>query len=289
MIRFSTSNYSSFYTDKESFLRTYFSDIRRFSLLSESEEKKYMRIYKKGKTQEERDAAKKKLIESNLRFVVSVAKKMSNGDNILDVINEGNIGLIKAIENFDITKNVKLITYAVSWIIVYIQNYTMKQQTLVSQPNAMKLNHYTNNVTQHFIKENERTPTQEEVAEIIKEKFNFDVTSVEDVNLTRAISIEEKFGGTDNETFETSDTYLSKTKSNNIQEEIDKEYKNHQLNQFFSLLDNREKQIVKKYYGFGCTPQSYEYIAEDMGLTSERCRQICLAAIKKGKEVFNNC
>lgn len=288
MIKFSSSNYSSFYINKDDFLKTYFSDIRKLPLLSEKEEKELLYVYKNSQTKTERENAKNKLIEGNLRFVVSVAKKMGNKDNILDLIEEGNVGLIKAIENFDITKNVKLITYAVSWIIVHIQKYIMTQQTLVSQPNAMKMNHYTNNVTQQFLKENERMPTQEEVAEIIKEKFNYDVTSIEDVNLTRSISIEENFGLTENETFETSDKYISRTKSNNIQDEIEKEYKSHKINCFFSKLDNREKQIVEKYYGFGCTPQSYEYIAKDIGITSERCRQICLTAIKKGKEFFRN-
>ena len=106
--------------------------------------------FKNAPTEQERNKAKNKLIEANLRFVISIAKKLGTPETFLDLVSEGNIGLIKAIEKFDEEKECHLITYALSWIVAYIKNYQITQQNSVVPPNALKLHNYVKNVTREF-------------------------------------------------------------------------------------------------------------------------------------------
>jgi RNA polymerase primary sigma factor len=270
------------YVDMNNINEAYYNDVRKFPLLTEDEEKQLVITYNNGKTQKERQDAKNKLINSNLRFVISIAKKLGTNENFLDLVNEGNIGLIKAIEKFDINKKYRLVTYAVSWIVAYIKNYQFTQNKIVVPPNTLKLHNYVKNATMDFFNKNEREPTAHEIADLIREKFNFNISNVEDVELGKVISIDEKFTiNNDSESLENSRIYTSRTSSNNIETQINEEYKKHQLNFFLGKLNEREKYIVEKVYGIGCEPESFETIGMRLDLCGERVRQLCKSAVKK--------
>lgn len=271
---------TSFYLNRDRIHDSFFADVRKYPLLSEEEESKLFQQYKHGKTEQEREKAKNRLIECNLRFVISIAKKLGNSETFLDLVNEGNIGLIKAIEKYDKSKNCRLITYALSWIVVSIQKYQFSQVNCVAPPNALKLHNYVNSVTKEFYKENERNPTSYETAEIIKEKFNFQISNLEDVELGHVISIEEKINGTE-DSIEESNTYLSRTSSNNIQKDIEEEYQKHKLDFFLGKLTERERFVVEHFYGIGCEQESLDTIGYQLNIGGERIRQICTTAIKK--------
>lgn len=273
---------TSFFINRDNIHDAYFSDIRKYPLLSESEEKDLIYKYRNAKTEKDKTAARNKLIEGNLRFVVSVAKKLGTADTFLDLVNEGNSGLIKAVEKFNPDKDVHLITYALSWIVAYIKNYQITQLRSVVPPNALKLHNYVKNVTNDFILANERNPSPNEIADIIREKFNFNITNLEDVELGQVISINEKYSVIDeDDKVENSDTYISRTSSNNIQDTIDEEYKKNQIDFFLGKLDEREKFIVTKYYGIGCEQESFDTIGIHLNLCAERVRQLCVSAVKK--------
>ena len=282
--RIDCNSKTSIYVNRDNIIDAYFNEVRRFPLLSEEEERNLFDTLKNAPTEKEREKAKKKLIESNLRFVISIAKKLGTPDTFLDLVNEGNIGLIKAIEKFDIDKDYHLITYALSWIVAYIKNYQILQQNSVVPPNALKLHNYVKNVTKEFFVKNERNPTSHEIADMIREKFDFKITNLEDVELGKMVSIDEKYGVIeDDETFEDSNMYLDKTHTNNIQDNIDTEYKTHKLNFFLGKLDEREQFIVKRHYGIGCVEESFDTIGLQLTpmLGGERVRQICNLAVKK--------
>lgn len=273
---------TSFFINRDNIHDAYFSDIRKYPLLSESEEKDLIYKYRNAKTEKDKTAARNKLIEGNLRFVVSVVKKLGTADTFLDLVNEGNSGLIKAVEKFNPDKDVHLITYALSWIVAYIKNYQITQLRSVVPPNALKLHNYVKNVTNDFILANERNPSPNEIADIIREKFNFNITNLEDVELGQVISINEKYSVIDeDDKVENSDTYISRTSSNNIQDTIDEEYKKNQIDFFLGKLDEREKFIVTKYYGIGCEQESFDTIGIHLNLCAERVRQLCVSAVKK--------
>lgn len=272
----------NFYTNRDIVHETFFNDIRKYPLLTEEEEIELLTIYKTSTDETERENAKNRLIECNLRFVASIAKKFGEADNFLDSVNEGNLGLIRAIEKFDLNKKCRLISYAVSWIVTYISNYQLTQVKSVVPPGIIKLHNYVKNVKRKFYAENERNPTSQELAEMIRKKFNFKVTSFDDVELSHMISISEKYYSSDNtNTVEESDEFVTKTCNNNIEESINDEYTKYKLDFFLGKLTDREKFIVERCYGIGCVQESFETIGLQLDLCGERVRQICSSAVKK--------
>lgn len=276
------NNKNSFYLNRNIIQEAYFTDVRQYPILNENEEHELLYKVQNGETKEEREEAKKRLVECNLRFVISIAKKLGNQENFLDLVSEGNIGLMDAIDKFDMSKKCKLITYAVSWIVAYINKYQIQDSKTVVPPNALKLHNYVRNVTKEFFLENERNPTPQEIADMVREKFDFNISNLEDVELGKTVSIEEKYSVIDeDDSFEDSSEYMQRTASNNIQETIDKEYKMHQLDFFLGKLNERERFIIEKSYGIGCMTESFDTIGLRLGLGKERVRQICVAAVKK--------
>lgn len=284
--RFDCNSKTNFYVNDD-IIEAYFNEVRHYPLLSESEEYELAVKAKNGATERERQKAKNKLIESNLRFVVSIAKKLGTPDTLADLVSEGNIGLIKAVEKFDADKECHLITYALSWIVAYIKNYQITQLNSVVPPNALKLHNYVKNVTKEFYAKNERNPTPHEIADLVRKKFDFRITNLEDVELGRIISIDEKFGVIDDDdTVEDSSLYLQRTSSNNINDNIEKEYMKHKMDFFLGKLDKRERYIVERHFGIGCEEESYDTIGLRLQpeLGGERVRQICNEAVKKLKK-----
>lgn len=273
---------NSFYLNRNDIQEIYFTDVRRYPILNEKEEHELLYKVQQGATKEEREAAKKRLVECNLRFVISIAKKLGNQENFLDLVSEGNMGLMDAIDKFDMSKNCKLITYAVSWIVAYINKYQIQNSKTVVPPNALRLHNYVRNVTKEFFLENERNPTPQEIADMVREKFDFNISNLEDVELGKIISIEEKYSVIDeDDSFEDSSEYMQRTASNNIQETIDREYKMHQLDFFLGKLNERERFIIERTYGIGCVAESFDTIGLHLDLGKERVRQICVDAVKK--------
>ena len=283
--RLDCNSKTTIYVNRDNINDAYFSDIKKYPILTEDEEHELIMLSKFGETEKERQNAKNKLVECNQRFVISVAKKLGTSETLLDLINEGNIGLMMAIDKFDVTKDCHLITYALSWIVAYIKNYQIMQQNSVVPPNALKLHNYVKRVTREFFVKNERNPTPHEIADIIRERYNFNISNLEDVELGRMVSIEEKYSvGDDNETIGNSTIYLQRTSTNNINENIEEEYKKHKLDFFLGKLDERERFIVKKFYGIGCIQESFDTIGLQINLGGERVRQICNVAVEKMKK-----
>ena len=283
--KFDCSSKTSFFVNKDGISDAYFNEVRRIPLLTEKEERELVLQYKNGASEKEREKAKNKLVESNLRFVISIAKKLGTPETFLDLVSEGNIGLIKAVEKFNVDKECHLITYALSWIVAYIKNYQITQLNSVVPPNALKLHNYIKNVTREFYMKNERNPTPHEIADLVRKKFDFRITNLEDVELGKMISIDEKYGVIDDdETVEETEMYLSRTSTNNIQDDIENEYKHHKLNFFLGKLEDRERFIVERHYGIGCEQESFDTIGLQIDLGGERVRQICNAAVKKMKK-----
>lgn len=272
------------YINRDDICSAYFNEIRHFPILNEEEERELLLTFKTAETQKERDAAKNKLVESNLRFVISIAKKLGTPETFLDLVSEGNIGLINAIEKFDIEKKCHLITYALSWIVAYIKNYQILQMNSVVPPNALKLHNYIKNVTREFFVKNERNPTAHEIADLVRKKFNFKISNLEDVELGRMVSIEEKFGSSDDDdTIEESTVFLQRTSSNNVQDVIENDYKKVKTDFLIKRLDQREKFIITRYYGIGCEQESFDTIGLRLNICGERVRQLHNIAIEKMK------
>ena len=282
------SSRTNFFVNRDCITNAYFDDIRKYPILTKEEEDKLLFQLKYGETEKEKEQAREKLIASNLRFVISIAKKLGTKETFMDLVSEGNIGLMKAIEKFDMERGCKLITYAVSWIIAYIKDYQLTKQSTVVPKNAQRLHNYVKNVTAEFMKENDRRPTQQEIADMMRKKFDFSVSTLQDVELTHMISIDEKIVISEKDdkadTFENSEAYNSRTSTNNVNEDIEKTYMKQKIEALLGVLNKREKEIVTRFYGIdNGVPESYDTIALRLNICGERCRQICNTAIKKMK------
>lgn len=261
-------------TNRESAsLDKYLQEIGKEELITVEEEVELAQRIRKG----DREALEK-LTRANLRFVVSVAKQYQNqGLSLPDLINEGNLGLIRAAEKFDETRGFKFISYAVWWIRQSILQALAEQSRIVRLPlNQVGALNKINKALSKFEQEFERTPTPDELAEILdlpKEKV-MDTLRVSG----RHVSMDAPFvEGEDNsliDVIENPDSPVADGKL--INESLKKE-----IERSLATLTERERDIIRYFFGLGCPEKTLEEIGEEFGLTRERVRQIKEKAIRR--------
>ncbi|MBR4133733.1 MAG: sigma-70 family RNA polymerase sigma factor, partial [Bacteroidales bacterium] len=225
--------------------------------------------------------ALEKLTRANLRFVVSVAKQYQNqGLSLPDLINEGNLGLIKAAEKFDETRGFKFISYAVWWIRQSILQALAEQSRIVRLPlNQVGSLNKINKALGKFEQENERQPSNEELAEMIevpKDKIA-DTLRVSG----RHVSVDAPFvEGEDNSLLDV----LPNDDSPSADRGLVSESLSTEIERALQILTPREREIIKSFFGIGCQEMTLEEIGERLDLTRERVRQIKEKAIRKLKK-----
>lgn len=263
-------------TNRESqSLEKYLQEIGRVDLLTPEEEVELAKRIRQG----DQDALEK-LTKANLRFVVSVAKQYQNqGLSLSDLINEGNLGLIKAAQRFDETRGFKFISYAVWWIRQSILQALAEQSRIVRLPlnkvgSLNKINKAFSALEQEF----EREPSPEELAEVLE-------INTEEVETTlgiaaRHVSVDAPFvDGEDNSLLDVLENPNS-ARTDSALEHLDSLRK--EIERSLSTLTERQKDVIKLYFGIGCEhPMSLEDIGEKFALTRERVRQIKDKAINK--------
>jgi RNA polymerase primary sigma factor len=261
-------------TNRESAsLDKYLQEIGKEELITVEEEVELAQRIKKGDRQ-----ALEKLTRANLRFVVSVAKQYQNqGLSLPDLINEGNLGLIKAAEKFDETRGFKFISYAVWWIRQSILQALAEQSRIVRLPlNQVGSLNKINKAFSKFEQEHERTPTPEELAEALelpKEKVS-DTLRVSG----RHVSVDAPFvDGEDNSLLDV----LVNNDSPNADNTLINESLAREVERALATLTERERDIIKLFFGIACQDMTLEEIGERFGLTRERVRQIKEKAIRR--------
>ena len=261
-------------TNRESAsLDKYLQEIGREELITVEEEVELAQRIKKG-DQEALD----KLTRANLRFVVSVAKQYQNqGISLPDLINEGNLGLIKAAEKFNETRGFKFISYAVWWIRQSSLQALAEQSRIVRLPlNQVGSLNKINKALSQFEQQYERQPSPDELAdmlEIPREKIA-DTLRVSG----RHVSVDAPFvDGEDNSLLDV----LVNNDSPNADKGLVNESLNTEIERALSTLTERERDIVKYFFGIGCQEMTLEEIGEKFGLTRERVRQIKEKAIRR--------
>ncbi|MGM9774655.1 MAG: RNA polymerase sigma factor RpoD/SigA [Candidatus Egerieousia sp.] len=261
-------------TNRESAsLDKYLQEIGREERISVEDEVELAQRIKKGD-----QAALEKLTKANLRFVVSVAKQYQNqGLSLPDLINEGNLGLIKAAQKFDETRGFKFISYAVWWIRQSILQALAEQSRIVRLPlNQVGALNKINKELNRFEQENERQPSSEELSELLD-------TSKDKIADTMRIS--GRHVSVDAPFVEGEDNSLLDVLVNNDSPSADKGLLNESLNKeierALSTLTERERNIIKYFFGIGCQEKTLEEIGETFKLTRERVRQIKEKAIRR--------
>ncbi|MGL4909532.1 MAG: sigma-70 family RNA polymerase sigma factor [Bacteroidales bacterium] len=261
-------------TNRESAsLDKYLQEIGREELISVDDEVELAQRIRKGDQE-----ALEKLTRANLRFVVSVAKQYQNqGLSLPDLINEGNLGLIKAAEKFDETRGFKFISYAVWWIRQSILQALAEQSRIVRLPlNQVGSLNKINKALAKFEQENERAPSADELSVILdipREKVA-DTLKVSG----RHVSVDAPFiDGEDNSLLDV----LVNNDSPSADRGLMNDSLSREIERVLSTLTDRERDIVRYVFGIGGQEMTLEEIGEKFGLTRERVRQIKEKAIRR--------
>jgi RNA polymerase primary sigma factor len=263
-------------TNRESqSLEKYLQEIGKVDLITPEEEVKLAIRIRQGDLK-----ALDRLTKANLRFVVSVAKQYQNqGLSLPDLINEGNLGLIKAAQRFDETRGFKFISYAVWWIRQSILQALAEQSRIVRLPlNKVGLTNRINKAYQQLEQEYEREPSAEELADLLE-------LDTEEVAATLGMSA--RHVSMDSPISEGEDSTLVDVMSNPNAELADEDIDNKQslqleIERSLNTLTERQQEVIRYFFGIGIDhPMSLEDIGERFCLTRERVRQIKDKAINR--------
>jgi len=256
-------------------LEKYLQDIGKIDMITAEEEAVLAKEIRAGNMR-----ALDKMVRSNLRFVVSVAKQYQNqGLTLSDLINEGNLGLIKAAQRFDETKGFKFISYAVWWIRQSIINALLEQSRLVRVP-LNKQNSYSkiNRAASDFVQEFQREPSKEELKDILGADVS--ITEIRDFlnGNKKHLSIDAPMKQDEDGSLKE----MLKNEDDIPDDDLMKQSLTNEIAHVMAVLSERESEVIKYYFGIGCeTKYSLEDIGEIMGLTRERVRQIKERALRR--------
>lgn len=275
-----SKNSNVYFVNRNESIDRYLNSIRNYKPLEFEEENMYITRYKVDGDIKARDM----LVNCNQRFVYSAAKRFSNDpDTVLELVNEGNIGLIEAIERFDFTQGCRLLTYAQSYIRRNMVRFFCENK-LVKRPSDKKIGSIVANERAMFYSLNERQPTIEELRSIMLNKYSINVNNDEDMYINDFVYVDDNVADTDDDyTIGDTDTYLKSTSSyNEYEDAIEQENTKAIVLAALSKLDERTQAIVKMLYGIDCDREYSAYeLAEMYGMTKTRINQIKNEAQKR--------
>ena len=305
-------------------LQAYFEEIRKIPRLSKEEEKKLLeRLYVIRKKYEEikekleqngyrvsdneirrigdaeygidsneENELRNKIVLSNLRYAISVARVMANNKNVYDLIEEANLSLFEALDHFNPTEyDNSFITFATHYIRRNLNLYIVNKDRMVKKSNGVKTYSTLAKAKDMFIQEYNRQPSPDEIKEYLYEKMGVSVQNIDVIDMNVS-SIDEWYEDDEgNRMFSNeSETYNKYTVSkNDYEDNVDSQYNQKIVTYMISKLKPRDKEVIEMSYGIGCD-REYEIqeIAEKLKITTERVRQIKNEAIERMKRENEN-
>ena len=271
------------YIDKDDEnMQRYFRDIRKYKVLSQDEEQVIIKKIKSGDRDSE--TLKTKLICSHQPFVIMFAKRHCprESDQMLDLIQEGNYGMLSALENFDINTNVKFLTYANAWIVKYMYKF-LENNCLIQQTNRSKTFGVDVKVREKFVKDYGYEPTSQELFDIFKE-MGITLKHKEDLDIINVVSMDTpptvKPNGIDDE----DEVVIEYGEDNTIMEDLDKSFNADKIRDIMKNLSEIEIVVIRKKFGFNGIEEDVSDIAHELGMTIYKVNKIIDDAIKKLKK-----
>ena len=259
--------------------RLYLNEIGASPLLTAEEEVKYARLAQQGD-----EEARKHMIESNLRLVVKIARRyMNRGLAFLDLIEEGNLGLIRAVEKFDPERGFRFSTYGTWWIRQTIERAIMNQTRTIRLPIHVvkEINVYLR-AARSLAQELDHEPSAEEIAELLNKPIE---------NVERMLGLNERVASTDSSMLSDSGkTLLDTIADQNVPDPTDtlqEEGVHSNLEDCLSRLSDKQREVVERRFGLhGHSVSTLEQVGQEIGVTRERVRQIQMDALKKLKRIL---
>lgn len=267
---------------RSSTVYSYLEDIRKYPVLSIEEEYEIFKKIKNGETN-----LRNKIIESNQRFVFAIAKRYATTEtNLLDIINEGNIGLIKAIDTFDENLGYKFTTYAIWYITREINYFLNNNESIIQKSNNVKTNKKVEKIKNKFLALNGYYPSNDEIIKELKDKYNCNIVDKRDLFDLTIDSIDSSLSDDDDSfTINDSITFNNKSSVYNLYlKEENNDYIKLLINNLLPSLTEREETIIKLLFGIDYD-RAYEIneVAYILDMSSERIRQIKMEALSKLK------
>jgi RNA polymerase primary sigma factor len=268
-------------------------DVKDYPTLTKEEETEWFNKLKYG-NDEEKAFAKEYLMLCNQRLVIAAAKKWAKTDTLMDYVNEANFGLMEAIEKFDTSFDVKFASYAMWFIKRAINKYICGDLQVVKRPNYSKTFHVISKATNDFLQKNERTPTPDELFEIVTIDYGKDIKDKNDI-LDLKVSYVDESSNDEDESPNYGDMAAYNRASasyNDYEEEETNDFNKKLVSSLLSKLSPRKQQIIKMRFGMyeGDNGLKREYEREEigqiLGLTSERVRQLELSAMEDLKSEY---
>lgn len=260
------------YIGRSNIVSSYLEEIRKYRILTIEEEKEIFERIKNGDVE-----ARNEIIQSNQRFVFAVAKRYATNEiNLLDIINEANIGLIKAIDTFNEALGYKFTTYAVWYITREINAYLTNNENIIHKSNNIKTNKKLQKIKNEYFLKNGCNPSIIEIMDIFKEKYNCDIIDERDLYELTIDSIDSNISDDDSFTVDETYNYNAKSSVKNIYEQTENnDYNKILVKELLNNLSDRDETVIKLLYGIDYD-RSYEIneISHILDLSSERIRQI---------------
>lgn len=277
---------TSRYIERKPTVEAYLRDIREYQVLSFEEQ---LDLLEKAKSSDEliRKKAIDKIVETNQRFVLSIAKKYSNSENLLDLINEGNIGLIEAIKNYNPKSGNSFLTYAVWWIRKYISNFLIIDRSFVKCNNQDKLSRIIPKIKAQLFGKYGREASFDEVNEALQEQYGCQMTDEKEFIGVHKCTIDVETEETEDESQKAKILFNIKTATDNVTENIDYNYLKDFTNFLINKLTEKEKNVVTKKFGIGCSEMSIVSIANELNVSDNTVRNILKRASNKLKTYEN--
>ena len=297
------------FIERSTTLVDYYKDVQRYETIDEDDEKEMFSNLKDVKSlrdmyvsennikmakecEKEIDSIRQKIANANLRFVISVARVYATNDNISDLISEGNIGLMEAIDSFDVAKKVKFSSWAVFYIRRQINLYRQEDGEIIRKHNISKTFHIASNVANKFMQDNGREPTSDELMDYVNDMYpNLEIKDHTDLIKLNVVRIDCTGDSEEDESnignVISYDTISAS--SNNYEKEVESEHLRDTIESMLHTLPERERNIMKMYFGIG--QPNGESIPSDeigfkVGLTDNRVRQIIAGSIDKLKRRY---
>lgn len=260
----------------------FMAEARKYNVLTADEELELI-----NKAQAGDESAKTALVNHNLRFLFSLASKFAKGDEAMDLVSYATIGMYKAIDSYDATRGLRLLSYAVHWMRAEISEYYNGDAQLVRNKQQYKVAARSVRVNDKFFAENGRYPSEAELVEILNSEYNLELKKRSDVLRHSYTSLNSKIDEDGATLEEIGEVAMATACHNEVEDSIESEDRAHTLEKLLSTLPLRNRMILEMSVGMGDyegIERDDDAIAVELGLTRERVRQIRLKSLATLKD-----